>query len=135
MVFILCGFISTCHCVDSKGRWKLLNMTQYNGYFCCTFCEILGVSVDKGIRYSILDVPQLRTNEGILQNMIAAYHTSTPVKEVKGPTALMNLHHYGLFSGSAVDVLHAVHEGNAQHHTELLLRPGIGTLSAEKKNY
>ncbi|GAB1868075.1 DUF4218 domain-containing protein [Camponotus japonicus] len=131
-------FIPTCHCVDSKERWKLLNMTQYNGYFGCTFCDILGVSVNRGIRYPILpnpemNVPQLRTNESILQNMIAAYHIGTPVKGVKGPAALMNLHHYGLLSGSAVDDLHAVHEGNAQHHTELLLKPGIGALSAEEK--
>lgn len=113
-------------------------MTQYNGYFGCTFCDILGVSVDRGIQYPILsnpemNVPQLRTNKSILQNMIAAYHTGTPVKGVKGPAALMNLHHCGLLSGSAVDDLYAVHEGNAQHHTELLLKPGIGDLSAEEK--
>ncbi|EFN72294.1 hypothetical protein EAG_11530, partial [Camponotus floridanus] len=131
-------FIPTCHCVDSKERWKLLNMTQYNGYFGCTFCDILGVSINSGIRYPILpnpemNVPQLRTNESILQNMIAAYHIGTPVKGVKGPAALMNLHHYGLLSGSAVDDLHAIHEDNAQHHTELLLKPGIGALSAEEK--
>lgn len=49
-VYTICSrFIPTCHCVDSKERWKLLNMTQYNGYFGCTLCGILGVSAEKGI--------------------------------------------------------------------------------------
>lgn len=113
-------------------------MTQYNGYFGCTFCDILRVFVDKGIQYPILpqhEIPlsQLRTDEGILQDMIAAHHTGKPVRRVKGPAALMNLHYHGLFFGSAVDDLHAIHEGNAEHHTGLLLRPGIGTLSSENK--
>lgn len=79
-----------------------------------------------------MNVPQLRTNDGILQDMIAAYNTNRNVKGIKGPAALMNLNHYGLASGSAVD-LHAVHEGIAQHHMELLLKPGIGPLLTEEK--
>lgn len=73
-----------CCCVDSPARCKMLNMKKYNGAFGCTFCEHPTESVNDVTKYPMQEnVPALRTNESITDNMLEANENNDD-KDVKG---------------------------------------------------
>ena len=122
---VVSKFFPLCQCVDSKARYALLNMTQYNGKFGCTFCDIKGV-YSKTRRYPMLHpydvpIPNLRLEEQVVQDMLRA-NDGPPIKGIKGVSALMNMQNFRMVDGQALDDLHGLYEGNAKHHTHLLMR-------------
>ena len=123
---VVSKFVPICQCVDSKARYTLYNMSQFNASKGCTVCNVTGVQRG-GARYPVLPpndapMPVLRTNETVERQMIEAECTLTTIEGIKGVSALMNMNHFGMMSGQALDDLHAFHEGNAKHHTDLLMR-------------
>ncbi|KAK3916491.1 28S ribosomal protein S7, mitochondrial [Frankliniella fusca] len=120
-------FFPLCHCVDSKARYTLYNMSQSNSKNGgCTFCNIKGVQ-SGGTKYPVLPPcddpePVLRTTEMLEDQMIEAQQTGTVIEGVKGVSALMKLSHFSLMGGQGLDDLHACYEGCAKQHTNLLMR-------------
>ena len=118
-------FIQACFSVDSPAHALVLNMTLYNRYYWCTFCDHTEIYASGSMKYPIRlhsDLLQLilQTHESFLQQMIEAHALNHEVHGVKGPAPLMNLNHFDLASGFVVDDLHAIYLGVVQFHIKLL---------------
>ncbi|KAE8745056.1 hypothetical protein FOCC_FOCC008307 [Frankliniella occidentalis] len=124
---IVSKFVPLCQCVDSKARYVLYNMSQFNaGSGGCTFCNITGVQ-SGGTRFPVLPphndpAPLLRTDKIVKDQMVEAELSGTVIEGVKGVSALMHLQHFKMMGGQGLDDLHACYEGCAKHHTDLLMR-------------
>uniref|UniRef100_A0ABD2WMH4 DDE Tnp4 domain-containing protein n=1 Tax=Trichogramma kaykai TaxID=54128 RepID=A0ABD2WMH4_9HYME len=109
-------------CVDSVARCAMLNMKRFNGFYGCTYCEHPAVNVSGVRKYPMIDnVPELRTNEKVKEQMIAAASTKDDVLGVWGPSSLMNLNHFDLVQGMVVDFLHACLVGVTELYTEIIM--------------
>ncbi|KAK3924360.1 ATP phosphoribosyltransferase [Frankliniella fusca] len=121
---VVSKIVPLCQCVDSKARYKLYNMTQFNAKEGgCTFCNAKTVNG----KYPVLSphdqpVPLLRTDQKVKDQMVEAQCSGTTIEGIKGVSALMNLDHFNLMSGQGLDDLHAAYEGCAKHHTDLLMK-------------
>jgi len=119
-------FIPLGQCVDSKARCALYNMNQFNGRNGCVVCDVDGVWSASNMRYPVLaphgtSAPNVRTEENLVADMIAAETAHKVTNGVKGVSVLMNLNHFQMTSGCGMDDLHTLYEGCAKHHTELLM--------------
>jgi len=122
---------------DSMARAPVYNMLTPTGYQACIFCECVGVHLEGCVRYTLPEAnepsPRLRTDASLRQNMIDAHTNHEVVAGVKGPSELMNVEGCDLVKGSSPDDLHTAYEGDARHHTDLLLT-SVGTMSTAEKN-
>ncbi|XP_046395709.1 cytoplasmic dynein 2 heavy chain 1 [Ischnura elegans] len=121
--------IPLCVSVDSVARSRILNMSQFNGYYGCTLCYHKGEFTRKGMRYPLSSTryPD-RTHEDIVQGMVVAFgkrdeknYRKRLVKGVKGPTPLMLLKHIDLCVSFPPDYMHSVLLGVVRKHVDLLV--------------
>ncbi|CAD6216535.1 GSCOCG00011351001-RA-CDS [Cotesia congregata] len=113
-------FVVTTCIVDSPARSLILRMKQFNGYYGCTFCYAKGEHQKHKHVYPRTDwSTNLRTDEEMRRDMLAAYETKTIINGIKGISALSGLPEFDLANGLAVDSLHAVFLGAVKQHTNL----------------
>lgn len=102
---------------DAAARYKVLNLTAYNGYYGCTFCYQKAEYLHKvGCRFTVVDQPApLRTQESMMDNMLKFYNSTEPNykrkvmqnKGCRGFTELVTLSPYlDLGKGIIVDFMH-----------------------------
>ncbi|CAN8007110.1 unnamed protein product [Ixodes pacificus] len=98
------------------------NMMQYNGYFGCGWCLHPGTSVEGTVKYpvSAASVPD-RKKEGTESDMAEAFETSAHVRDIKGPSALINLPAFDIVWSFSPDYMHCVLLGVARQFLELWL--------------
>lgn len=133
-------FIPLCFCVDSPARCGILNMSQWNSDFGCTYCTHQGIQEGGNQRYPMVELQGIppfedRTHHGMQADMLEAQRLLNAqdnrrieiprVRGHKGTTPLLLLRHHDLREGQGVDDLHQDHEGCAAYLTELLLTEGI----------
>ena len=114
-------FVTLICPVDSVARASLLNMTQFNGEFGCTFCYSKGEVNDFTRTYPIEKNAPSRTHDEIRQDMIEAHESQSKVRGVKGISSLIQLKELDLSKGVVVDSTHNIFMGVVKQHTELLL--------------
>ena len=119
-------FISLICSVDSGTRPAVLNMTQYNGKYGCTFCYAEGTNNEGRHTYQIEKKTRKekvsdRTDTEIREHMKEAYEKGTKIKGVKGLSAMMMLPKFDLALGPIVEAMHNLYLGVAKQHTSLLL--------------
>ncbi|XP_048111205.1 uncharacterized protein LOC125302185 isoform X1 [Alosa alosa] len=114
--------VGLCCSVDSKARPQMLNTTQFNGYYGCSFCLHPGEIVGRVIKYPVsADSYEDCTNEMMLQDMELAGRTGRTVRGVKGPTPLINLPYFDVVWGFVPDYMHATLLGVSRQITKLLV--------------
>ena len=116
---------------DSVARPILQNMTQFNGHHRCSLCLHPGEQVLKGNGTvgvnPYKDVPN-RDHASTLTDAREAVCTTQSVRDIKGPTRLVNITHFDIISGMPPDHMHNVHLGvvwqmtsmwlDSEHHEE-----------------
>lgn len=117
-------FVAFCCSADSKARYSIFNMSQYNAHYGCTICYYYGSYIEGSMRYPLTshDEVRKRTHDGIIIDMRTAFENEQTIRGVCGPSELMNLQGFNLIRGQAIDVLHCIWIGVAQKHTNLLLK-------------
>lgn len=135
-------FYPTCFVMDSKARCDVLSMNPPTGYHGCTLCDHPGIWFEGAVRFPYwplvrdydpparpdlppLRRPDLRTDQGIKDDMLLATETGRVVRGVKGASALMNLNHFDLAKDIPIDDLHPIFLGAIKSHMNLLVGRGI----------
>ncbi|KAJ1518814.1 hypothetical protein ONE63_011575 [Megalurothrips usitatus] len=132
---------STFHptvCVtDAKARCCVLNQSQHNGHYSCTFCNHVGISILGGPckfplpgevrigreqRPFVVPECEPRTEETTRQHLIEANATGEAVQGMKpGLGPVFNLQGFRLGEYCSPDDLHPIYEGVTKFHTTLLV--------------
>lgn len=94
-IFVLLG------CFDLPAKAKVLNQTQYNGYFSCTYCYQKGTYIQQNaIRYPYKDkLDNLRTNDEIRKFMLGAYKNNIQSISAKEISQLKKTETIQLYKG------------------------------------
>lgn len=110
--FEQCRVVVALMMCDSVARPILQNMTQFNGQYGCSLCLHPGEQVEKGngtVRvYPYKEGPHfshMQCKGGFM------YKKNKTVRDVKGPTCLINIPHVDIISGMPPDHIHNVHFG------------------------
>ena len=114
-------FIVLICSVDSKARAQVLNMSDLNGEFGCTFFY----SKCENRVYPVSTEITLRTDADLRKKMREAFETKSVIKGVKGPSFLASFPEFNLSTGMVVDSMHNVYRGIMKHLTELILKTKI----------
>lgn len=121
----ICKIKCVCCCVDSVARCKILNFTQFNGYFGCTYCKQSprSISIKNGrqLRYTSEELIELRTLTEHLEFMKEAHISKKSVYGVKGLSQLICIPDFDFTKCLPVDYMHAVMLGVVKTATELWL--------------
>jgi len=135
--------IPLCCTVDSVARCKILNMSQFDGYYGCTLCYHKSERTIKGLRFTVSSrkYPK-RTHESIAGDMVKSLELGnkdgngqsdknkskkkkTTVKGVKGPSTLLLMRYLDLGVSIVPEYMHGVCLGVTRLHTDLL-RTSVG---------
>lgn len=105
--------VCTKCCVDSMARLKLLNHTQFNGYYGCTFCLHPGnvvriSSTTKQIRYIFDSNIQQRVTSEHLKHMQSACTENKKIFGVKGISPLVMIKEFDFIQCCPPDYMHNV---------------------------
>ena len=124
--------------MDLPAKAKVLNMTQFNGSFGCSTCEIEGLRVKKG-RGTVQVYPHkpvgekanLRSNEEI--NMVIAPRAtlSKRIKGIIGYSGLMIMPLFDLVIGVVPDYMH----GSLLGATKLLPQLWFSSTNSKKSHF
>lgn len=109
-------FVTLMCVVDSIARPALLNMTQFNGEYGCTFCYAKGKGDGPVRTYSIEENAPARTDEEIRRHMKEAREINEKVLGVKGTSVLKALPKFDLARGMIVESMHNVYLGATKQH-------------------
>lgn len=100
---------------DAPCRAWIANMSQFNGKFGCTWCEIetTTTATDRTTRYPRIekDKLKLRDVEEVWRNGLLAVQSETPVKGVKGNSILTEIPNFDMINGMIPEYMHCVVEG------------------------
>ena len=114
-------FVTLICPVDSVARVSLLNVTQFNGEFACTFCYSKGEVNASTRTYPIENNAPSRTDNEIRHDMIEAHESQNKVRGIKGIWSLIKLKDFDLSRGVVVDSMHNIFLSVIIQHTELVL--------------
>ncbi|PIK38932.1 hypothetical protein BSL78_24227 [Apostichopus japonicus] len=115
--------VIACAC-DSVARCQLQGVTQFNGYFGCSWCLHKGKSVEKG-RGSVTvyqyeePVPVLRTQANVEAEAIKITSGEPSSIGVNNVSPLLLIPRFDIVEGFPVDYMHAVCEGVTEKLTNL----------------
>ena len=101
-----------CCVFDLPARAMVLNLTQWNGNYGCTYCLDTGTQVSHTRIYLPNDDHKSRTEKDTLKCAKEASNTATPVFGVKGYSVLSP--YLNIVKDTAIDYMHAVLEGVAK---------------------
>lgn len=101
-----------CCVFDLPARAMVLNMTQWNGNYGCTYCLDTGTQVSHVRIYLPNDEHRPREEKEVLKCAKEASNTVTPVFGVKGYLVLSP--YLNIVKDTAIDYMHAVLEGVAK---------------------
>lgn len=113
---------SICACVDSPARALIMNTTQFNGRYGCSWCLHPGITMEgtSQLRYTVLEHNvENRTAAGLENDMREAFQQHQIVRGVKGPSPLVNLPGFDVVWGLSPEYMHSVFLGVVNQITEI----------------
>lgn len=114
-------FITLICTVDSIARPALLNMTQFNGKYECTFCYAEKKRIKQlGRVYPVTD-SHSRVDSEVRAHMNQAYELKNKIFGIRVRSTLGLLRGFNLARGVVVESMHNLYLGVAKQHTMLLL--------------
>lgn len=115
-------FIVTTCSVDSPARALVTRMTQFNGYFGCTFCYAKGERNGHKHTYPLDHCfKRPRITKEVLEDMKTAISTQVTINGVKGISSLIALPKFDICKRTVVKSMHAAFLGGVNHYTDLLV--------------
>ena len=112
-----------CCVVDAVARPLMQGLSQFTGYFGCSWCLHLGTYVKSGkkgcVKYTLQEEPSyLRNKLDTIELMQQCVTTNISGKQsifgVKRPTCLINLNEFDFIKDTVVDSMHACDRGVAE---------------------
>uniref|UniRef100_A0A1W7R5X7 Putative enspm-5 stu n=1 Tax=Aedes albopictus TaxID=7160 RepID=A0A1W7R5X7_AEDAL len=94
---------------DVPGKSKILNSTQFNGRFGCSYCYHPGTKISNNqIRYSHKNSIffEDRTHDEQIFAMVEAHTTGTPVQGLKGLSPVVALNNFDVVKQIPIDYMH-----------------------------
>ena len=123
---VQCRFFPHFLITDAMARCECLSMKSPAAYYGCTLCLHPGVFADGAVRFPIwppVPNPELRTDQGIKNDMVEATEEGREIRGVKGASCFMNLNYFDLAKDVPIDDLHPLFLGVTESHIgELILR-------------
>ena len=114
---------------DLPAKAMATNMTQYNGYYSCTYCLDEGEHVSRRQLFYPEDEHEPRTNDHLTDSAEEAEESRTAVFGVKGKSVLSS--HIDITQSVPTDYMHAVLEGV----TKALLSTSLDTKFHTRRFY
>lgn len=95
--------------LDTVAKCHLLNMTQFNGFFGCPYCENEGLSAGGMVRFTDTTAAPIRVDAEFRRCMISAENSKEPVKGAKGLSVLQAIQHahFDIVWQVVIDIMHA----------------------------
>lgn len=102
-------FYITHASLDLPAKAAVQQITQYNGYDSCSYCEHPGEKTPKGIRYTILhpDCPK-RDHENMISTIQKVLTSKGVVKGIKGLSPMIGFQKYDLAKSFTIDYMHGI---------------------------
>lgn len=86
----------------------LQQITQYNGYNACYYCDHPGEQTEKGVRYTNMQNNSMRNHENMILTTQNVLKTGKIINGVKGMSPLVGFMHFDLVRSLANDYMHGV---------------------------
>lgn len=103
------GLIICCTC-DLPAKSLFYNMNQFNGYYGCPLCKLIGKRINNVHFFPFKNNLDLRTSSGTKEDASTADKTKKKKNGVKGHTLLSKTVH-DFIAASAIDIMHCVFGG------------------------
>lgn len=120
-------FYITVGAMDLPAKCSLQQMTQYNGYSSCNYCEHPGISTEKGVRYNVSSLTAPRQHDKIVESMAKLHRlpNTATINGIKGLSPMIAFDHFDLCISFAIDYMHAVLLGVFKTLLMMFLNPAF----------
>ncbi|KAL7290571.1 hypothetical protein TKK_0015337 [Trichogramma kaykai] len=97
-----------CACVDSVARPIMQNRLQFNGYYGCSYCYLIGLHKEGCVRYPMgKQIPEIRDHETHLEDLKLVNEMGIKsVHGVKGESVLLTIDNFDIIWNLPPDYMH-----------------------------
>lgn len=101
-------FFVTHAAFDLPIKCVLQQITQYNGYSACFYCDHPGEKTDKGVRYTYIENFTVRNHSQMIRTINEVIKTGKTVNGIKGMSPMVGFNNFDLVNSFSIDYMHGV---------------------------